>query len=201
VFPASRPSRGGVSCVALGLPGQPPKGAVPRYPHRGVLRDWSRPVPGSCREVVSPLTGGFPHRWRIKDAHIHRRTKNEDEKRMQRRKESEHGPQRVIAKQHTRTPFSIPQHTQHPREVRRLWPHTLNEVVSLCDLRPTDRCADERRLPALFTRSFHGPPPGTAPGCNGQSETKEACATAKSYPVPATGGKTNAGQLWSATAW
>jgi len=25
-----------------------PRGAVPRYPPRGVLRDWSRPVPGSC---------------------------------------------------------------------------------------------------------------------------------------------------------
>jgi len=61
VFPASRPSRGVVSCVALGLPGHPPKGAVPRYPPRGVLRDWSRPVPGSCRGAVSPLTGGFPH--------------------------------------------------------------------------------------------------------------------------------------------
>jgi len=62
VFPASRPSRGVVSCVALGLPGHPPKGVVPRYPPRGVLRDCSRPVPGSCRGVVSPLTGGFPHR-------------------------------------------------------------------------------------------------------------------------------------------
>jgi len=61
VFPASRPSREVVSCVALGLPGHPPKGAVPRYPPRGVLRDWSRPVPGSCRGVVSPLTGGLPH--------------------------------------------------------------------------------------------------------------------------------------------
>jgi len=63
VFPASRPSRGVVSCVALGLPGHPPKRAVPRYPPRGVLRDWSRPVPGLCRGVVSPLTGGFPHRY------------------------------------------------------------------------------------------------------------------------------------------
>jgi len=61
VFPASRPSRGVVSCVALGLPGHPPKGVVPRYPPRGVLRDCSRPVPGSCRGVVSPLSGGFPH--------------------------------------------------------------------------------------------------------------------------------------------
>jgi len=61
VFPVSRPSRGVVSCVALGLPGHPPKGVVPRYPPRGVLRDCSRPVPGSCRGVVSPLTGGFPH--------------------------------------------------------------------------------------------------------------------------------------------
>jgi len=61
VFPASRPSRGVVSCVALGLPGHPPEGVVPRYPPRGVLRDWSRPVPGSCRGVVSPLTAGFPH--------------------------------------------------------------------------------------------------------------------------------------------
>jgi len=59
VFPASRPSRGAVSCVALGLPGTPPKGVVPRYPPRGVLHDCSRPVPGSCRGVVSPLTGGF----------------------------------------------------------------------------------------------------------------------------------------------
>jgi len=55
-------TRGVVSCVALGLPRHPPKGAVPRYPPRGVLRDWSRPVPGSCRGVVSPLTGGFPHK-------------------------------------------------------------------------------------------------------------------------------------------
>ena len=63
MFPASRSSRGVVSCVALGLPGHPPKGAVPRYPPRGVWRDWSRPVPGSCRGVVSPLTGGFPHSY------------------------------------------------------------------------------------------------------------------------------------------
>ena len=62
VFHASRPSRGVVSCVALGLPGHPPKGVVPRYPPRGVLRDCSRHVPGSCRGVVSPLSGGFPHR-------------------------------------------------------------------------------------------------------------------------------------------
>jgi len=61
VFPASRPSRGVVSCVALGLPGHTPKGVVPRYPPRGVLRDCSRPVPGSCRGVVSPLSGGFSH--------------------------------------------------------------------------------------------------------------------------------------------
>ena len=61
VFPASRPSRGVVSCVALGLPGHPPKGVVSRFPPRGVLRDCSRPVPGLCRGVVSPLTGGFPH--------------------------------------------------------------------------------------------------------------------------------------------
>ena len=61
VFHASRPSRGVVSCVALGLPGHPPKGVVPRYPPRGVLPDCSRPVPGSCRGVVSPLSGGFPH--------------------------------------------------------------------------------------------------------------------------------------------
>jgi len=47
--------------VALELPGNPPKVAVPRYTPSGVLRDWSRPVPGSCRGVVSPLTGGFPH--------------------------------------------------------------------------------------------------------------------------------------------
>ena len=59
MFPASRPSRGVVSCVALGLAGHPPKGVVPRYPPRGVLRDWARPVPGSCRGVLSPLTGGF----------------------------------------------------------------------------------------------------------------------------------------------
>ena len=62
MFPASRPSRGVVSCVALGIPGHPPKGVVPRYPTGGVLRDWSRPVPGSCRGVESPLTGCFPHK-------------------------------------------------------------------------------------------------------------------------------------------
>jgi len=62
VFHASRPSRGVVSCVALGLPGHPPKGVVPRYPPRGVLRDCSRPVPGPCRGVGSPLSGGFPHK-------------------------------------------------------------------------------------------------------------------------------------------
>jgi len=39
VFPASHPSREVVSCVALGLPGHPPKAVVPRYPPRGVLRD------------------------------------------------------------------------------------------------------------------------------------------------------------------
>jgi len=61
VFPASRPSREVVACVALGLRGHPPKGVVPRDPPRGVLCDWSRPVPGSCRGVVSPLTGGLFH--------------------------------------------------------------------------------------------------------------------------------------------
>ena len=66
MFAASRFSRGVVSCVALGLPGHPPKGTVPRYRPRGVLRDCSRPVPGSCRGVVSPLTGGFPHRWPLR---------------------------------------------------------------------------------------------------------------------------------------
>jgi len=44
-----------------GVPGHPPKGVVPRYPPRGVLRDCSRTVPGSCRGVVSPLSGSFPH--------------------------------------------------------------------------------------------------------------------------------------------
>ena len=67
VFHASRRSRGVVSCVALGLPGHPPKGVVPRYPPKGVLRDCSRPVPGSCRGVVSPLSGGFPHKVDTKD--------------------------------------------------------------------------------------------------------------------------------------
>jgi len=84
VFHASRPSRGVVSCVALGLPGHPPKGVVPRYPPRGVLRDCSRPVPGSCRGVVSPLSGGFPHKRRFNfgsrspaavRAHVHRRVR------------------------------------------------------------------------------------------------------------------------------
>jgi len=56
-----RPSRGVVSCVALGLPGHPPKGAVPLYPPRGVLREWSRPVPGSCRGRVIPDRGFSPH--------------------------------------------------------------------------------------------------------------------------------------------
>jgi len=49
-----RRSRGVVSCVALGLPGHPPKGGAPRYPPRGVLREWSRPVPGSCRGPCHP---------------------------------------------------------------------------------------------------------------------------------------------------
>ena len=40
----------------------PPRGLSHATPPRGVLRDWSRPVPGSCRGVVSPLTGGFPHK-------------------------------------------------------------------------------------------------------------------------------------------
>jgi len=31
-----------------------PRGAVPRNPPRGVLRDWSRPVPGSCRGPCHP---------------------------------------------------------------------------------------------------------------------------------------------------
>ena len=63
VFPASRASRGVVSCVALGLPGHPPKGVVPRYPPRGLLRDWSRPVPGSCLPGgrVTPDRGFPPH--------------------------------------------------------------------------------------------------------------------------------------------
>ena len=61
MFHASRPSRGVLSCVALGLPGHPPKGVVPRYPPRGVLRDSSRPVPGSCRGArVSPVRGVSP---------------------------------------------------------------------------------------------------------------------------------------------
>ena len=41
-----RPSDKAVSCAALGLPGHPPKGGVPRYPARRVLRGCSRPVPG-----------------------------------------------------------------------------------------------------------------------------------------------------------
>jgi len=44
-----------------GAPRTPAQGDCPALPPRGVLRDWSRPVPGSCRGVVSPLTGGFPH--------------------------------------------------------------------------------------------------------------------------------------------
>ena len=61
VFITPRPSRGVVSFVALGLSGHPPKGGFPRYLPRGVLRGWSRPVSGSCRGAVPPLTGGFPH--------------------------------------------------------------------------------------------------------------------------------------------
>jgi len=68
VFRASRPSRRVVAFVALGLPGEPPKGDVPRKPPRGVLRDWSRPVPGSCRGVVAPLTEGFPHKAVVRAA-------------------------------------------------------------------------------------------------------------------------------------
>jgi len=49
-----RPSRGVVSCVALGLPDHPPKGVVTRYPPWGVIRGCSRPVPGSCREPCHP---------------------------------------------------------------------------------------------------------------------------------------------------
>jgi len=60
VLLASRPSRGVVSCVALGIPAHPPKGGVPCYPPRGVLRDWSRPVPGSCRGPCHPLQGFSP---------------------------------------------------------------------------------------------------------------------------------------------
>jgi len=56
-----RRSRGVVSCVALGLPGHPPKGGAPRYPPREVLREWSRPVPGSYMGAVSRLRGGVPH--------------------------------------------------------------------------------------------------------------------------------------------
>jgi len=44
-----RPPRGVASCVALELPGHPPKGGVTRYPPRGVLHGCSRRVPGSCR--------------------------------------------------------------------------------------------------------------------------------------------------------
>ena len=57
-----RPSRGVASCLALGLRGHLPKGGVPRYPPGGVLRKWSRPVPGSCRGALSPLIDGFPHK-------------------------------------------------------------------------------------------------------------------------------------------
>jgi len=46
-----------------GLPGHPPKVVVPRYPPRGVLLDCSRPGFGSCRGVVSPLTGCSPHKF------------------------------------------------------------------------------------------------------------------------------------------
>jgi len=31
-----------------------PRGVVPRYPPRGMLREWSRPVPGSCRGPCHP---------------------------------------------------------------------------------------------------------------------------------------------------
>ena len=44
-----RPSRGAVDRVALGLLGHPPKEGVPRHTFRGVLRECSRPVHGSCR--------------------------------------------------------------------------------------------------------------------------------------------------------
>ena len=49
-----------------------PRGAIPRYPPRGVLRDWSRPVPGSCREVLSPLTGDFPDKTVIAHLRLHK---------------------------------------------------------------------------------------------------------------------------------
>ena len=59
--PPHAPLEGSFHVWPWGSLDTPPKGVVPRYPPRGVLRDCSRPVPGSCRGVVSPLTGGFPH--------------------------------------------------------------------------------------------------------------------------------------------
>jgi len=38
----------------------PPRGVVPRYPPRGMLRDCSRPVPGSCRGGRVTPVRGFP---------------------------------------------------------------------------------------------------------------------------------------------
>ena len=60
--PPHAPPEGSFHVWPWGSLDTPPKGVVPRYPPRGVLRDCSRPVPGSCRGVASPLTGGFPHK-------------------------------------------------------------------------------------------------------------------------------------------
>jgi len=53
--------RGRFMCGA-GAPWTTAQGGCSTLPPRGVLRDWSGPGPGSCREVVSPQTGGFLHR-------------------------------------------------------------------------------------------------------------------------------------------
>jgi len=66
--PPHAPLEGSFHVWPWGSLDTPPKGVVPRYPPRGVLRDCSRPVPGSCWGVVSPLSGGFPHRKDSKKA-------------------------------------------------------------------------------------------------------------------------------------
>jgi len=61
VFLALRPSRGVDSCVALGLPGHPAKGAVPRPPPRGCYETGHDPSPAHAGGPVTTDRGYPPH--------------------------------------------------------------------------------------------------------------------------------------------
>jgi len=61
--PPHAPLEGSFHVRPWGSLDTPSKWVVPRYPPRGVLRDCSRPVPGSCRGGrVTPVRGFPPQR-------------------------------------------------------------------------------------------------------------------------------------------